>query len=220
MTEKQHVIRFSSLSLPLKDSARLSLLLVLIANAAAFYGVIKTATMAPDTLLQLTNDWSKLLPAGAGFVLTSVLNEVLDPIAKARLVFWRWRDPLPGSQAFTEYASSDPRINQTALKRAYRPLPTEPVAQNALWYRLYKSIECHPAVVQVHRKYLFTRDYTAASALILLILGPVGVWAISYTYTALLYFALLVLQYILVRQAAKNNGIRFVTTVIAIKSAE
>jgi hypothetical protein len=77
------------------------------------------------------------------------------------------------------------------------PLPTEPRAQNALWYRLYKTIADHPAVLQVHRKYLFTRDYAVASFLLLITLGPAGFWTIPSLSTAMCYFGLLVLQYVL-----------------------
>jgi hypothetical protein len=218
MIEK-HSTTATSLAIPLKDSTRPSLLLVLLGNIAVFYGVVKTGTIVFDGVLQLTQDWHKLVPAGAAFVLVSVLNELLDPTSKARLVFWRWHDPLPGNRAFTKYAFSDPQVNVKALKRVFGPLPKDPHEQNAVWYRLYKSIAHDPSVLQVHRKYLFTRDYAAGSALFLITLGPIGFWAIPSISTAFLYIALLAFQYLLTRRAARNNGIRLVTTVLAIKAA-
>ena len=62
--------------------------------------------------------------------------------AKARIVFLRWQNPLPGSCAFTRYAAADPRINLVGvLEQAHGPLPTDLGQQNALWYKLYKSAE-------------------------------------------------------------------------------
>jgi len=91
-----------------------------------------------------------------GIALTGVLNAQLSAEAKARIVFLRWRDPLPGSEAFTKHALSDPRIDMAALKATLGPLPVAPREQNALWYKLYKTVGSEPAVSQVHRAFLFT----------------------------------------------------------------
>jgi hypothetical protein len=93
-------------------------------------------------------------------------------------------------------------------------------AQNALWYRLYKTVADDPAISQVHRRYLFTRDYAAGSVLLFITLGLAGFWAIPSRATAAVYAGLLLLQYLLTRQAAKNHGIRFVTSVLAIKISQ
>jgi hypothetical protein len=41
----------------------------------------------------------------------------LDAMTKARLVFWRWQHPPPGSRAFV-HAKADTRINVPALRQA------------------------------------------------------------------------------------------------------
>jgi hypothetical protein len=133
-------------------------------------------------------------------------------------VFWRWADPLPGSFAFSRYAQRDPRIDVTALRKAVGAWPSEPREQNAQWYRHYKSVEGEPAVVDAHRHFLLTRDYTAIAFLLLLTAGPLGFCLISSATTAGAYIGLLLLQYLLVRQAAHNYGVRFVTTVLALKA--
>jgi hypothetical protein len=51
------------------------------------------------------------------------------------------------------------------------------------------------------------------------VLGVAGFVQIPSTRTALVYFALLVAQFLLARRAARNHGVRFVTTVLALKSA-
>jgi hypothetical protein len=204
----------------LKDSNRASLVLVMLGNMAAFYIIVKSDSVLIGGLIELVKGWYAALPAGAAFIFTSVGNELLSSEAKARLVFLRWRDPMPGAAAFTMYAKLDPRIDVAALKQKFGPLPKSPRDQNALWYRLYKTVENEPAVFQAHRNYLFTRDYAAASFMFLVILGAAGLWEIPSLTTALLYVALLIAQYLAVRHAAKNHGIRFVTTVLAIKAAE
>ena len=204
----------------LKDQNRWPLLLVMLLNAAVFYTATTTNSLLIGDIGSLIKGWEALLPAGAAFVFAGVLNELLNNETKARLVFWRWKNPLPGNQAFSIYASTDPRVDLHSLTRKCGPLPTEPREQNALWYRLYLSIRNDPAIVQVHRNYLFTRDYAAISALLLFALGIAGFWKIPSPKFAGLYLMLLVGQYLLVRGAAKNHGIRFVTTVLAIKAAE
>jgi hypothetical protein len=149
---------------------------------------------------------------------TGVLNAQLSADAKARIVFWRWRDPLPGSEAFTKYAESDSRVDLAALQAAFGPLPATPREQNALWCKMYKSVGSEPAVRQVHRALLFTRDYACLALLALPILGIAGFVQIPSTATAFGFAALLAIQFLLARRAAKVHGARFVTTVLALKS--
>jgi hypothetical protein len=130
-----------------------------------------------------------------------------------------WNDPLPGCKAFTCHALSDPRVDIACLELTHGPLPTAAREQNALWYKLYKSIEQEPAVKQVHRAFLFTRDYTSLALMLVIVLGITGFIQISSTRVALIYLALLLLQFALAGQAARNHGKRFVTTVLAIKGA-
>lgn len=128
------------------------------------------------------------------------------------------RNPLPGSFAFSRYAQRDSRIDVAALRRVLGTWPSEPREQNAQWYRFYKSVETEAAVVDAHRHFLLTRDYTAVACLLLLTAGPLGLWLISSISTAGAYIGLLSLQYLLARQAARNYGVRLVTTVLAVKA--
>jgi hypothetical protein len=202
----------------LKDRNRWPLLLIMLGNAAVFYVAVKTNTFVVGGADELFKNWRDLIPIGATFILTNVLNELVTPNSKARLVFWRWHNPLPGSQAFTKYAVDDARIDIGSLAKELGTLPTSPQEQNALWYRLYKSVADESSVAEIHRNYLFTRDYAVVSFLCLLMLGPLGFLMIHSMNTAVTYIGSLALQYILTRQAARNHGIRFVTTVLAIKS--
>lgn len=151
-------------------------------------------------------------------VLTIVLSGVLGDSGKARLVFWRWHNPLPGCRAFTELIGTDPRIDVPALKRKLGEFPQDPKAQNALWYRLYKEQSADMKITEAHRIYLLTRDMTAISALFV-ILFSIGVVVGSVNWkTPVLYTAGLIAQYFLIASAARNYGKRFVLNVLAEES--
>lgn len=131
-----------------------------------------------------------------------------------------WKHPLPGCRAFSRHAHADSRVDIAALERAHGPLPEGPREQNALWYRLYKSVESEAAVVQVHRAFLFARDYACLALMMTIVLGGAALFQVPSTGARLAYVGILALQFVLSGQAARNHGNRFVTTVLAIKAAE
>jgi hypothetical protein len=197
------------------------LLWVIIAlNALFFYAVVHANAVQLDDLRSLFSDPGKLVPVGVAVLIATVLNGMLSAEMKARLVFLRWRNALPGHRAFSEYAASDPRVDPAALRETVgTTFPVDPADQNRAWYRLFKAVEQEPAVDQVHRDFLLLRDYTALSVLFLIFYGAVGLYAISSLKIFGLYIVLLNFQYIVARQAASNYGVRFVTTVLAQKLA-
>jgi len=204
---------------PLKDQNRTALTAVLLVNLVVLVLLVQTGQLTAPSIDQFVQQWRHLLPAGIGVVFAGVINGLLSPFAKARLVFWRWSNPLPGSFAFSRYAARDPRIDLAALRHMIKVWPSDPHEQNALWYRLYKSVESEPAVIDAHRSFLLTRDYTAIAFLVLLAAGPLGLWFLSAKLAAI-YGSIMLLQYLLARQAASNYGVRFVTTVLALKASK
>lgn len=80
-------------------------------------------------------------------------------------------------------------------------------------------MEATPEVQHIHREFLFMRDYTGFSALFIVGLGA-AMFFIAQSWTvALSYILLLLLQFMVVRHVAATYGVRFVCTVLAIKSA-
>ena len=151
-------------------------------------------------------------------LLAIVLSGVLSDLGKARLVFWRWHNPLPGCRAFTELLNTDPRIDVPALKRKLGELPQDPQAQNALWYRLYKGQSADIKISEAHRVYLLTRDMTTVAALFV-VLFSIGLVAASVDWKiAALYTVALIAQYLLIASAARNYGTRFVMNVLSEES--
>lgn len=200
----------------LKEQNRWQLWIIVAVNSLFLYGVVKSNTISTDGLRAAFTDPKKLVPVGLALVIATVLNGLLSPDIKYRLVFIRWHHALPGHRAFTKYAVRDPRIDLPALEKLHGgTLPVDPVEQNRAWYRIYKTMENDPAVRQVHRDFLLVRDYTGLSAIFLVLYGAVGLYAIPSTKTGAVYIVVLAGQYIVARQAAFNYGVRMVTTVLA-----
>ncbi|CAI4030826.1 hypothetical protein DNFV4_01256 [Nitrospira tepida] len=203
----------------LKGKINVGLYGVMAMNLVVFYVLLQNEPLFNANWMILVRDLGTAVPAGVGLALTGILNAQLTSDAKARLVFMRWNNPLPGSEAFTKYIKCDSRIDVAVLKKSYGPFPSDPRAQNALWYRLYKSVEAEPAVVQVHRAFLFARDYTALVFIVGIVLGLVALFQFHSTRVAIGYLLLLTLHFEMARRAASNHGRRFVTTVLSLKSA-
>lgn len=203
----------------LKDQNRPALVGVLALNLVVLVLLVQTGQLTAPDIDALVKHWRNFLPAGLGVAFAGVVNGLLSAEAKARLVFWRWSNPLPGSFAFSRYAQRDARIDAAALRRVVGEWPPDSRQQNAVWYRLYKSVEHEPAVMGAHRYFLLTRDYTAIAFLTFIVAGSLGLWLLPSAITAAAYVGLLLVQYLLARQAAANYGVRFVTTVLALKAA-
>ncbi len=149
---------------------------------------------------------------------TVVLNGVLGDVAKARLVFWRWKNPLPGCRAFSELVHTDPRIDVAALKAKHGAFPRSPKDQNALWFQIYKKQTAALTVSEAHRVYLLTRDMASLSLIFALVfslcalLSPIH-WGVTFIYCAALSG-----QYLLIATSARNYGRRFVLNVLTEES--
>ncbi|WP_239687565.1 hypothetical protein [Burkholderia cenocepacia] len=148
------------------------------------------------------------------------LSYLLSHSQKAVLVFWRLRNPMPGSRAFSVHAQTDTRIDVDALKKNVGAFPTDERDQNSMWYRLYKQVENEVSVLESHQKYLMFRDI-AAMSLLLVPLGALGLFLFGNTVTAVAWSAVVfAVQYSIAALAARNSGIRFVQNVLCIHSAK
>ena len=203
----------------LKESNKATLVAVVVANVAVYISLLNERLDFGGVAATIT-DIDKLGPALLVAALVGVLSVQISHANKARLVFWRWSDPLPGSRAFSEYLDVDPRIDSKLIQRIVDPLPSDPNEQNALWYKWYREVQSDPSISQVHREYLFARDYTSLSVLFVFTLGSLAIWQMDFSWALLAYVSCLVLQYLIVRRAAYSHGLRFVTTVMALKATQ
>ena len=204
----------------LKEQNRGPLILVTAANVTGYLAVLGGDWTLAGVARELASIQAMIpasLLATAAGIAVGIANALVNDHSKAQLVFWRWSHPLPGSRAFSKHMHEDDRVDEDALRRHKDPLPTDPAQQNKLWYRWYRDVETDTRIRQVHGQYLFTRDYAGIAVLLALALGPLSFWQLESMRIAGVYCAFLVVQYLLARRAARNHGIRFVTSVLATK---
>lgn len=202
-----------------KDLNRLPLLSALAANLVLYYALSHGIDLSNLGTSEAIKHISTLLPSGFAIALCGILNSQLTSMAKARIVFLKWDNPLPGCEAFSRHAPEDPRIDMASVEAKFGALPTEPRAQNVLWYRLYQQTQDAPAVIQISKNWLFARDYACVIALLTPILAIVGAFDMPSAQSYMAMMAILVGQFLLSSQAARNNARRLVTTVIANAAA-
>jgi len=204
----------------LKGKNAVQLCIFVGANLAVFFALLVSNDFSVTAVDQF---WHRLtakdgLLAAVMPILAIVLGGVFSDTWKARLVFWRWRDPLPGCRVFSELLATDYRADRTALAKKIGEYPLEADKQNALWFSLYKKHGGADKVLESHKIYLLTRDMAAISSLFG-ILFPLGVFANNFKWeVAVIYAAALLLQYILIAISARNYGNRFVLNVLVEES--
>lgn len=204
----------------LKEQNNTALWLITSANVLLLYGVLKTDTIQVEGLPGLFRQAQTMVPVGIAGVIATVLNALPSPDLKAALVYWHRRHALPGHRAFSVYASRDTRIDVPRLLKFFKgKFPSDPSDQNAAWYKLYRTVREDVTVASAHKAFLLLRDYTTLSASFLIVFGPWALVSVPNRDVALLFVAWLAAQYLIVRQAAYNAGIRLVTNVLAVKSA-
>ncbi len=203
----------------LKDSYRGRLHAVLAINVALFWATIVSGAdfSTFDTLLSSlsANDGITGLVAP---VVAFILDGLVSADTKARLVYCRYRHPLPGSRAFSVHLPREPRADPERLSRAWGEFPSSPSGQNRLWYRLYLSVDQQIRVQETHRAWLFSRDLTAYGAMFLVVLGIATLFIDAPSSIAFWYLLGLVVQFLATATAARNYGVRFVRTVLALAS--
>jgi hypothetical protein len=146
------------------------LVMLAVLDAAVVLLFIAPELLTVGLLAGLRASMTPLLP-----VAVLLLIGLLSHKAKARLVFWRIANPLPGSAAFTRHAPADPRIDMDALAKNVGALPTDPDEQNAKWYKLYREVNGDPAVSYAQKLYLMYRDMAAMSFLLMPLI-PSALW--------------------------------------------
>lgn len=106
-----------------------------------------------------------LIPLSGSIVSIFVVGQI-DPLVKARLIFWRWKDPLPGSEAFSRWMKLDSRIDENQVRLKHGPLPVKRERQNALWYKMYRVVADEISVSDASKQYLLYRDATVVTLVV------------------------------------------------------
>lgn len=182
-------------------------------DAIALYVILFPETLATTPLAQFSA--ARITLSTAIPVLVVLAAAVLSAHVKACLVYWKWIEPLPGHRAFSQYGPADTRIDMDALRKNVGALPTQAREQNALWYKLYRKVGSEVGVADAHKAFLLFRDMAAISFLLLIATTAVLIAVGTRGSTILTAAGLFGVQYVLTVLAARNSGIRFVTTVLA-----
>ena len=174
-----------------------------------------------DSISSIPADWRENIFFVSLISVSSIIvNSVFSSKMKAQIVYFRWKDPLPGCRAFSHYMNVDPRIDKQVLKNRLGDLPADPKTQNAVWYRLLKKQEkSNPVICQSHRLWLLTRDATTISAVFLV--GFLMASALKYRDEGInaWFLAIFLFQFIIVVSAARNAGNGLVRNVLATESS-
>jgi hypothetical protein len=204
----------------LKSKNAVSLWLFIGVNFAVFLSVVIGAQLTYESVGHF---WQRVSAKNGLIALcmplaTVVLSGVLGDLAKARLVFWRWKNPLPGCRAFSELVNTDPRIDVAALKAKHGAFPRSPKEQNALWFQIYKKHAEALTVSEGHRFYLLTRDMASLSLIFAIVFSLWALLSPVQRGVAFTYCAVLLGQYLVVATSARNYGRRFVLNVLTEES--
>ena len=203
----------------LKQSYGFRLNAVLVINVAAFSVVV----ISDGDFSNLPNLLSSMSIKDGLIGLTApiaafMLDGLLSADAKARIVYWRYHHPLPGSRAFSVHLHQEPRADPDRLAHRWGVFPVDSIAQNRLWYRIYRSVEDEIRVLEAHRAWLFARDLAAYTALFFTLFGIATLTAGAQWGIASWYLIGLATQFAASMTAARTYGVRFVRTVLTVAS--
>lgn len=153
-------------------------------------------------------------------VASLVLLGMIRPDWRDQLIHRRWHDPLPGCRAFTAIGPQSSHVNMATLEAKYGPLPDECADQNKLFFKIYRAHRDDIGVLDAHGRYLAARDSGTITALLMVTLPWLALWATGDVGRSALYALALVAVYLLFSQAAKNYSWRMVQNVLALASSE
>lgn len=205
----------SKVSLKTQNIAPLSLLMLATLLVAHF---ITIGSVDLTVVSSMSSDAGLLGIFGTVCVLLSYL---MPADWKHKLVFFRYRDVLPGHR-FIKLSEKDPRINSKQLaelvsdKGEYADSPT---AQNQLWYqKIYRPYKDREEIASVHKSFLLYRDAMVVTLFLIVAVGAVQVFSLSSLQEVINIKGLICIGFVwlLFVVAAQNSGKRFVTTSVAV----
>ncbi|WP_421875985.1 hypothetical protein [Pacificispira sp.] len=158
---------------------------------------------------------------GLGIIVIAslLLLGFVPPKWRDRLMHWRWKDPLPGSRAFSKIGPESGNVNMRKLRRELGVFPRAGDKQNALFYRIYRNHQEEVGVRDAHGRYLAARDIGTITALMSVTLPWLACWATEDYVKSAIYGVCLLVVFALCVIAAKNYSLRMVQNVLAAASS-
>jgi len=181
---------------------------------ALFAALISPTFKDINELLSKLKSPSGFFPILA-FPFAIILEGIIYSDLKAILVFWRFKNPLPGHQAFSVIALKDPRINMKKLESLFPDgLPQEPSDQNSKWYKLYRQFSERPIVYDAHKSFLLTRDLAALTIVLMPFCFVAHLFWNTPAITVFYHLLLLLGITVVISLSSQNHGKRFVANVL------
>lgn len=191
--------------------------------------VLSAIALGTQRMLSLADDiakgsWSTLgkvivIPAVAALLL-GLIGWAVPREWKETVIFWRLGERcLPSSRAFSQIATSDPRIDPASLANQLGTFPIEPAKQTAAWYAIYRRHLNEPSVEDAHGAYLLYREMAGLVGVSLIADLIMGISS-HFSWKPIAYGeSLLIIEYCVVLLAARHSGEHLVANVLAIESA-
>ncbi|NLC93888.1 MAG: hypothetical protein GX677_10650 [Treponema sp.] len=147
-------------------------------------------------------------------IIELIILNIFPSSLKNIIIFFRIKDPLPGSRIFTKIAPKDSRIDLKEIENVYGVLPSNPDEQNKYWYKIYKIKQDEKIVLSSHKKWLLLRDLYIVA---LVLLALMVIYTIVYNKLRINYtfFIVYILVLISLHISAYNAGNRFACNVLA-----
>ena len=180
-----------------------------------FTGIINFNLAEIDQMLSKFKRAQSFIPLTAA-ILIIVLEGIFKNAIKEFLVFWRFKNRLPGHRAFSHIGPNDPRIDMTRLALLFpNGMPEDPKRQNYEWYRLYRDARDQPQVFYSQRAFLLTRDLASLTVL-LIPLAISGHFLLGTApYITIYNLLLLLVLFVFMSLSSRNYAERFVANVLA-----
>ncbi len=204
-------------TLKFKNSFKLGL--VLLVNVLIYTQLLNIESVVSGAPFLSRPPSGVALSVGAMAIAASLVVALVPPDIKAKIIFCRWRNPLPGCVAFSVHMLNDDRIDRSAILAKYNNLPSDPKRQNALWYKIYKKHCDDPSVLDAHCGYLFYRDYAVMAAALLVTGALVSIVVYGDLLLSILTIIVTGVQALLACVAARIDGVRLVKNVLSCESA-
>ena len=191
--------------------------------------ILSVIALGTQRMLSLAEDIAKGSWATLGkvIVIPAVVALLLGLIGwtvprqwKETLIFWRLGERcLPSSQAFSQTATSDSRIDAARLTDQLGAFPIEPSKQTAAWYAIYRRHVDEPSVEDAHGAYLLYREMAGLVGVSLVAAFILGICSRFSWKSIAIGESFLVIEYCVVMLAARHAAEHLVANVLAIESA-
>ena len=189
-------------------------LLLHIVIFALISNLINFSLIDADHLISKLKNPQGFIPLTAA-ILIIVLEGILKNSVKEFLVFWRFKNRLPGHRAFSHIGPGDPRIDMEKVRQLFpRGIPVDPKEQNRAWFHLYRHYQNELQVFHSHKVFLLTRDLTSLTV-IFVPFAILGHFLFGNNSQMLIYHLLIiVVLFVVISLSAKHYGERFVANVL------